>query len=136
MLNVRRMIDEDLVLVDDEYQRRLYAWAIKENSELSLAIEDEQGVLCLCGCIIRWRGVGEIWLKLVRVSQLKSLIKELRRLLQLGAKKFDIRRLHAFVDADFDKGIRFIEFLGFEREGLLKRFSYYGKDQYIYARLF
>jgi len=130
------MTDKDLVVVDDDYQRELYAWAIKENSELSLAILDEKGILCLCGCIITWHGVGEIWLKLVRKDHLKSLIKELRRLLQLGAKKFQLRRLHAYVDTDFDKGRRFIEFLGFEKEGLLRKYSYYGKDQFIYSRLF
>jgi len=38
--------------------------------------------------------------------------------------------------SDFDKGIRFAEWLGLENEGLMKHYGFDGSDQYRYARIF
>ena len=37
---------------------------------------------------------------------------------------------------DFQQGIRFAEWLGLEREGLMKKWGFDGSDQYMYARIF
>jgi hypothetical protein len=36
----------------------------------------------------------------------------------------------------FKEGIRFAEWLGLEREGLMKNWGFDGSDQYLYARIF
>jgi hypothetical protein len=43
-------------------------------------------------------------------------------------------RVWAFVRSDFKEGVRFIERLGFVREGLLERFGPDGADYFSYAR--
>jgi RimJ/RimL family protein N-acetyltransferase len=52
------------------------------------------------------------------------------------AKKFNIKRVQTSVRSDFDKGIRFAEWLGLENEGLMKHYGFDGSDQYRYARIF
>ena len=118
------------------YERQLYAGMLRQDLGPALVIEDDEGVLCLCGAIIIWPGVAEIWLKLVRKDHLLSVLKELRRLLRLGVKKFRVRRLQACVEKGFDKGCRFAELFDFEKEAVLKKHSYNGKDNIMYARLF
>jgi hypothetical protein len=48
------------------------------------------------------------------------------------AKKFNIKRVQTSVRSDFDKGIRFAEWLGLENEGLMKHYGFDGSDQYRY----
>ncbi len=52
------------------------------------------------------------------------------------ARKFNIKRVQTSVRSDFDKGIRFAEWLGLENEGLMKHYGFDGSDQYRYARIF
>ncbi len=48
--------------------------------------------------------------------------------------KGDFQRVEAYVDPEFPQAIKWAEMLGFEREGLMKRFTPSGQDQYLYAR--
>ena len=52
------------------------------------------------------------------------------------AKKFNTKRVQTSVRSDFDKGIRYAEWLGLENEGLMKHYGCDGADQYRYARIF
>ena len=52
------------------------------------------------------------------------------------ARKYNIKRVQTAVRTDFDKGIRFAEWLGLENEGLMKHYGFDGSDQYRYARIF
>ena len=52
------------------------------------------------------------------------------------ARKYNIKRVQTAVRSDFDKGIRFAEWLGLENEGLMKHYGFDGSDQYRYARIF
>ncbi len=45
------------------------------------------------------------------------------------------KRIEAYVDARFDAGHRWIQMLGFEREGYMRAFSPLGKDCILYARI-
>ena len=52
------------------------------------------------------------------------------------ARKYNIKRVQTAVRSDFDKGIRFAEWLGLENEGLMKHYGFDGSDQYRFARIF
>ena len=52
------------------------------------------------------------------------------------ATKYNIKRVQTAVRSDFDKGIRFAEWLGLKNEGLMKHYGFDGSDQYRYARIF
>ena len=52
------------------------------------------------------------------------------------AKEHNIQRVQTGIRKDFKEGIRFAEWLGLEREGLMKNWGFDGSDQYLYARIF
>ena len=49
------------------------------------------------------------------------------------AKEHDIKRVQTGIRKDFKEGIRFAEWLGLEREGLMKNWGFDGSDQYLYG---
>lgn len=96
----------------------------------------EKGKIYAVGGVIKfWEGAGEAWFVLsdemdLPVYSLCATIKHhLDELL-----KYDFKRIQATVKHDDEKALRFIEWLGFEREGLLKQFGIEGADYYMYAR--
>ena len=52
------------------------------------------------------------------------------------AKEHNIKRVQSGIRKDFKEGIRFAEWLGLERECLMKNWGFDGSDQYLYARIF
>lgn len=52
------------------------------------------------------------------------------------AKENNIVRVQTAIRKDFKEGQRFAEWLGLEREGLMKKWGFDGSDQYLYARIF
>jgi len=90
------------------------------------------------GIIPIWDGVAECWLVggwrlgSHKVSAVRALTVTLARLV----KEQQLRRLQAIVRADWDQAVRFVEFLRFEREGLLRGYGPDGSDHYVYARIF
>jgi len=96
------------------------------------------GHLVGCGGIIPiWDGVAECWLVggwrlgTHRLSAVRALTATLAR----QVKEQQLRRLQAVVRADWDEAVRFVEFLRFEREGLLRGYGPDGSDHYVYARI-
>jgi len=96
------------------------------------------GHLVGCGGIIPiWDGVAECWLVggwrlgTHKLSAVRALTATLAR----QVKEQQLRRLQAVVRADWDEAVRFVEFLRFEREGLLRGYGPDGSDHYVYARI-
>ena len=52
------------------------------------------------------------------------------------AKENNITRVQSAIRKDFTEGQRFAEWLGLEKEGLMRKWGFEGSDQYMYARLF
>ena len=52
------------------------------------------------------------------------------------AKENNITRVQSAIRKDFSEGQRFAEWLGLEKEGLMRKWGFDGSDQYMYARLF
>jgi len=48
----------------------------------------------------------------------------------------NIKRIQTGVKADCKKAIRFAEWLGFKREGLMKKYGPDGSDYYLYAKVY
>ena len=135
-ITVREMTIKDLKLIKDELHRTAFGEILERRLGPAVVIEDEQGPLCLGAGVILWPGVAEICFIPLHLRHLRSLIRRLRWLLERGAKRYGIRRLQAFIESGFEKGCRFAECMGFEKEAVLKLHHYTGKDSIIYARLF
>jgi hypothetical protein len=63
-----------------------------------------------------------------------SLVKKLRKLIEDGVEKTNTDRLEMEVLSGFKHGERFAEMLGFECEGVMRKY-YKGKDYKLYARV-
>ena len=74
-------------------------------------------------------GTDEMWKHPISIA--KIIKRDFARI----AKEQDIERIQTAVRKDFKTGIRFVEWLGFEREGLMKKWGFDGTDQYMYARI-
>ncbi len=101
----------------------------------SLIHEDE--IILIGGIYEIWEGVGEAFSIMSKsaIKYPKSLYASFSRSFETGIKIGRYRRVQSMVKADFKEGIRFIERLGFKREGLLKSWAPDKSDYYIYARI-
>ena len=90
------------------------------------------------GMKIIWGQVAEGWV--IATSEMwkhplgvaKAIKKDFARV----AKENNITRVQSAIRKDFSEGQRFAEWLGLEKEGLMRKWGFDGSDQYMYARLF
>ena len=90
------------------------------------------------GIVPMWEGVAEGWaLSSKHIFDYKikaaSLIRKRMDYLCINNK---IIRLQTAVKEEFLTGVRFAQWLGLEKEGLMRKWGFDGSDQYMYARLF
>ena len=90
------------------------------------------------GMKIIWGQVAEGWVIATNemwnhpLGVAKAIKKDFARV----TKEHNIQRVQTGIRKDFKEGIRFAEWLGLEREGLMKNWGFDGSDQYLYARIF
>lgn len=90
-------------------------------------------VLASSGVIKHWENRATAWALLSKdaTPHFVRIHRAVSRFLDLT----DFKRVEAFVDADFEEGHRWIQMLGFEREGYMRSFSPNGNDAILYARI-
>lgn len=84
-----------------------------------------------------WDGVGEAWVLPAALVQKhkRMFVKLIRENMAQMTNEFNFRRVQATARADAPKARRFLEFLGFEREGFLRAYGPDGADHVLYAKL-
>ena len=91
------------------------------------------------GVVLLWPGVGEFWLMLTKdVKEHTSSLTVMRGIKEFIDEIIEVRgidRAQSILRADFDAAIKMNEFLGFKREGLMRKYLPDGSDAYIYARV-
>lgn len=87
------------------------------------------------GMCMFWDGVGKLWLILdKRISGFrKSFHKLIKSRVELWFEMYHMRRICTDVAVGDPRAIRWIESLGFEREGLQKSYGPNGEDYFLYA---
>ena len=85
-----------------------------------------------------WKGVAEGWVLATSEVWKHPLLvaRAIKKDFARVARKHNIKRVQTAVRQDFDKGIRFAEWLGLKNEGLMKYYGFDGSHQYRYARIF
>ena len=80
-------------------------------------------------------GVGTVWVLTTPLVEKYPLwfSKAVRNMLNAGTDLYKLERVQATVLKENKKAVKWIEFLGFEREGLMRK--YVGGDHYLYARV-
>lgn len=97
----------------------------------------DNGHLIVAGGIFEiWPGMGEAWL--IPSDKIKNyklkMIKTLRQHMDKIIQEDNLVRLQASVREDFETAHRFIEFMGFKREGLMTNYGPDGANHFLYAR--
>lgn len=100
----------------------------------------EGNVVAVYGLERICEGVSWVWLIMTAGCKKKGVfgiiaIHTIRDKLEELLRNNNIRRAQATVRPDFTEAIKMIEFLGFEKEGLMKQYYLDKTDAILYARL-
>jgi hypothetical protein len=111
--------------------------AEKAGTLLGFSLFSDNEIIVIGGIYRMWEGVGEAFSVMSKNAYKypKALFSAFARNIETGITAGKYRRLQATVKADFGAGIRFLERLGFEREGLMRSWGLDGSDYYMYARI-
>ena len=99
-------------------------------------IIDNKIVMCAGVFLLGWNR-GEAWVlasndfKAYKKTCFKSIMYKLEEIVFIEK----LKRVQATVDPEYTEGIRFLEHLGFEREGLLKSFGPRNEDLLIFGKV-
>lgn len=139
---------EDLARIEvhehrDWHIRRRAEWDL-EAPEVVHALETRcrtwwngDSPVAMIGMQERWTGVAEVFTLLSKeaLDRPVALSRGVLDWLEQSAVHFGLWRVQATARADRPKAQRFLVWLGFEREGTLRRYGPDGADHLLYARL-
>ncbi len=128
-------LNDKLMDIDASFKENRIDFAM---AGLAFTLLDNNVPVCSGGVIPTWLGNAQGWVissKRIFKNKVKAsrLIKQRTDLLCANNK---IWRLQTAVKADFKIGIRFAEFLGFNKEGLMVGYGPDKTDYYLMARIY
>lgn len=139
MLNYRPFEKSDVIQIPLDYEldgeSRVAMVSHKDIVGYTLLWNDE--VIAVGGVHLMWFGVGEAWL-LVSPEAMKrpiALARYTKRLLRDIMSETQVRRVQASVHVDDNRAYLFAEWLGFENEGIMRKFGVDGDDYTRLARV-
>ena len=98
----------------------------------------EDDAVLACGGVHRlWEGVGEAWLMVGKegYEKPKTVGRYTQYIFQHILEEHGLFRIQASVSAIDSRAIRYAEWLGFENEGIMKKYGPDGSDYIRYARV-
>lgn len=112
-------------------------WLVMASSPHTYTIADELDFpIMILGCNILWKGVAQVWA--VPTEQIRGngwyVTKTAKDILLGIALKDKIRRFHCIVHSGIAENIKWIEVLGFLREGIMRKATPDKMDMYIYVK--
>lgn len=115
---------------------RARAQGIYENSFQAMTVIVDGIILCSAGFSILWPGVGDGWIMpSIHVAKYpKIFCRLIRSYIETLIKTFNFHRFQttSFHDKFHE---RWMEWLGFKREGIMEQFTHDKKSHCMYARL-
>lgn len=109
---------------------------IKKGPAVTIFVDGEP--ICAGGvAFIHGTKMGESWGFVGKniAKHKKAVLILSRKFLDDVFDEYEMRRLQSTCRADIETHIRYLEYMGFEREGLLRRFGRNGEDYIMYARV-
>lgn len=124
-------------LADADMSLRPYFDVLTEAQDQSYTVVDDGHLVLSAGIFEVWEAMGEAWL-----LPSQRLLEKPLRAIRVVKPRFEqiierhgFRRVQATAHADFLRGQRFLEWLGFEQEGRLRKYGPDGADHIIYSRI-
>lgn len=119
------------------YGKEAFARGMVPLEERAVAIREEDRCIGAYGLIELWPGVARVWalfsselLDSIPTVLALHVKRDLKR-----AEELDLHRIEATVVASHQVGIGFLEWLGFEKEGLMRRYGPDGEDFILFAKV-
>jgi len=139
MLKFKKFEKEDLDMIETNFHfpESSKAAMMKETCLSAYTAMQESRVFMIGGVYGLWDNVGEAWFMMSKYAydMPRSAAKYSSLLLDHVQEDNDLQRIQASVHADDKQAIRYVEWLGFENEGLMKKFGPDGSDYYRFARV-
>ena len=148
MIEVKPLKAEDILWVIDNGVKEVALRATPTEEMKRIAKEREEEGTCITGWVDGeivgvagidelWDGVGDIWLMLTPF--IDKHVKETYKCILEGMKKLikdnDLRRVQSYGRTDFAQCHILFKHLGFEVEGLARKYTPDGCDAIIYAKV-
>jgi hypothetical protein len=118
-----------------QYGREVFEKDLIALEDRAVAVRDGERCIGAYGIVEMWPGVARAWALFS-----ESLLKEHATLLSLHVRRDLLRmdrynRIEATTGKEHFAGCRFLRWLGFQREGLMRRYTPAGNDTYLYAKV-
>ena len=141
-MEFRKTTQEDLAFV----RLNPYEGAVKDYPYMEVPDDNtytiifESQIVGVGGLQVKWEGVGLLWLILTAdckkhgffgLIALRAIEDKMNYLIERN----NLWRAEAAVRTDFPQAIKMIEFLGFQREGLMRQYCPDKADSYLYSKI-
>lgn len=129
MYKVTAFFKEDIREINEDIAKTFDMCTLDESTARSLFYNDK--IIAAGGIVKMWEGVGTAWAVLGNIENKRKVALLYKKHLYKMMIDNRFHRLQADILVGFDKGVRFVEFLGFKFEGTMKA---YDKDKRDYLR--
>ena len=138
-LNVRRFVVSDLEEIEepDDVSAVKNSYRVRDAIELMMAdhsytIYSDDGIIMACaGVHTFWEGYGLCWAFVS--AKVKPHMSALVWVMKDFLERVPFHRLEAAVDVDFRNGHRLMRALGFQREGVMRKYTVDKRDHVLYS---
>ncbi len=98
----------------------------------------EKDVIAVFGLKQMWPGVAEIWALTSELVHKYPVFfhKECIKLIKTHAEVLKLHRVQCSVRADYEEGLKWIESMGFKKEGLMEKYGPNKMNYYLFSREF
>ncbi len=141
-MEFRKSTQEDMAFV----RLNPFEGAVKDYPYMEIPDENcytaiyESAIVAVGGLQVKWKGVGLLWLMLTADCKkygIHSLLalEVIKEKVEYLIEKNNLWRAEAAVRTDFPQAIKMVEFLGFKKEGLMRKYYPDKSDAWLYARI-
>ena len=112
-----------------------YAKKLDAPGQSFTAIDEQGNIVCSAGIFDVWKGVGEAWLLGSSILNERgiALTRIIARRFKVIIKTQKYKRIQSVVHSDWEISQKFVKFLGFKNEGLMKNYGPDGDDYIRYS---
>jgi hypothetical protein len=107
------------------------------NNVVGLTARKDKDIVVMGGVHVLWQGVGEGWIMVSKNAHKMpvTVARYADEFFDVIMDEANLQRVQASVHSEDAQAIRFARWLGFENEGLMKKYGPDGKDYYRMARV-
>lgn len=135
-MNIRKeQYDALEFLINAHTRLEDYATMMFQKSSYAVTIY-YKGKILLCGGIVHmWPGVGDGWFFFDEDTP--EIFKEIPKTFVKGVRSYfnwvPLQRIQTIVDPEFPTAAKFLRFMGFDNEGIMRKYHSNGNDYYRFA---